>query len=129
MEWIFNGTVPIYLQIAEKLRADIVCGYYGMGEKLPSVRELAVAAAVNPNTVQRAFTELESDGIVVTEGTSGRRVTTDETAILTSRKALAEGYALRFTGEVTKLGYSCEDTINIIRSFFKEVTEDGKCDS
>lgn len=129
MAWLFNGTVPIYLQIAEKLRADIVCGNYGMGEKLPSVRELAIDAAVNPNTVQRAFSELEHDGIIVTEGTSGRRVTTDEAAVSAAKRSLADKYAARFSEEMQKLGYSCEDAINTVITFYREVTDNGKCDS
>lgn len=85
MNWKFSGDRPVYQQIMETLRGAIVQGELTPGGKVPSVRDLAAAAQVNPNTMQRALTELEREGILVGGGTSGRRVTTEE-AVLASMK-------------------------------------------
>lgn len=85
MNWKFSGDRPVYQQIMETLRGAIVTGELTPGGKVPSVRELAAAAQVNPNTMQRALTELEREGILVGGGTSGRKVTTEE-AVLAAMK-------------------------------------------
>ena len=85
MNWKFSGDRPVYQQIMETLRGAIVTGELAPGGKVPSVRDLAAAAQVNPNTMQRALTELEREGILVGGGTSGRKVTTEE-AVLASMK-------------------------------------------
>lgn len=78
MEWKFLDDIPIYLQIIERIKVDIVSGRYASGDKLPAVRDLATEAGVNPNTVQRAFQELERQGLVQSERTSGRYVSIDD---------------------------------------------------
>lgn len=78
MNWKFSGDRPVYQQIMETLRGAIVKGELAPGNKVPSVRELAAQAQVNPNTMQRALTELEREGLLVGGGTSGRTVTTDQ---------------------------------------------------
>ena len=78
MEWIFEQGRPIYTQIVEQIRINIANGTYEPGQQLPSVRDLAMEAAVNPNTMQRAFSELERDGLIYTVRTSGRFVTEEE---------------------------------------------------
>ena len=75
MTWKFEGNSPIYLQIIERLETAIAAGTYPPGSKMPSVRDLALEAGVNPNTVQRAFAELEREGLVLTQPTAGRTVT------------------------------------------------------
>ncbi len=85
MNWKFSGDRPVYQQIMATLRGGILRGELPPGGKVPSVRDLAAEAQVNPNTMQRALTELEREGLLVGGGTSGRRVTTDE-AVLTSMK-------------------------------------------
>lgn len=85
MNWKFSGERPVYQQIMENLRGAIVKGELAPGRKVPSVRELAAQAQVNPNTMQRAMTELEREGLLVGGGTSGRTVTTDQ-AVLTAMK-------------------------------------------
>ena len=77
MNWKFTGDRPVYQQIMETLRGAIVQGELAPGGKVPSVRDLAAQAQVNPNTMQRALTELEREGLLVGGGTSGRKVTTD----------------------------------------------------
>ena len=78
MNWKFTGDRPVYQQIMETLRGAVLKGELAPGKKVPSVRELAAQAQVNPNTMQRALTELEREGLLVGGGTSGRTVTTDE---------------------------------------------------
>ena len=78
MEWQFRNDSPIYTQLTQRLTQAIVAGEFRPGERLPSVRELAVEAGVNPNTVQRALSELERDGLVFSQRTAGRVVTGNE---------------------------------------------------
>ena len=78
MTWNLDNNIPIYLQIMERIQRDIISGRYRPGDKLPSVRELAVEAAVNPNTMQKALSELERGGLVYSQRTSGRFITEDE---------------------------------------------------
>lgn len=78
MNWKFTGDRPVYQQIMAAIRGSILQGELPPGGKVPSVRDLAAQAQVNPNTMQRALTELEREGLLVSGGTSGRTVTTDE---------------------------------------------------
>ena len=75
MTWNLDNNMPIYLQLMDRIQRDIISGRYGPGDKLPSVRELAVEAAVNPNTMQKALSELERRGLVYSQRTSGRFIT------------------------------------------------------
>lgn len=88
MNWKFTGDRPVYQQIMEALRGSILTGELSPGGKVPSVRELAAQAQVNPNTMQRALTELEREGLLIGGGTSGRTVTTDETVLSTIRQEI-----------------------------------------
>ncbi len=81
MEWKLTGAEPVYLQIMEHFRGAVLTGVFGPGDKIPSVRELAAAARVNPNTMQRALSELEREGLLLPHGTLGRFVT-DDPAVL-----------------------------------------------
>ena len=78
MAWKLDNDRPIYAQIVEKIKLRIISGFYQPGSKLPSVRDLALEAGVNPNTMQKAFAELENSGLLITMRTSGRMVTEDE---------------------------------------------------
>ena len=93
MNWKFNGERPVYQQIMENLRGAIVKGELAPGRKVPSVRELAAQAQVNPNTMQRAMTELEREGLLVGGGTSGRTVTTDQGVLSAMKKQILEELA------------------------------------
>ena len=86
MAWELDSDRPIFLQIVARIQSDIITGVYPPGAKLPSVRELAVEAAVNPNTMQKAFAELERSGLVYSRRTSGRFITED-TALIASRSS------------------------------------------
>jgi GntR family transcriptional regulator len=80
MNWQFNSEAPIYSQLIGQIRQGIVSGAFPPGERLASVRDLASEAGVNPNTMQRALTELERDGLVYSQRTAGRFVTEDQRA-------------------------------------------------
>lgn len=104
MEWKFSDDVPIYLQIIEMMKTDIVSGKYKSGDRLPAVRDLAMETGVNPNTVQKAFAELERQGLVQSERTSGRFVSIDDKKIEELRKDIADAYIKDFYTKLRKLG-------------------------
>lgn len=106
MDWRFDGGAPIYGQIVEKVKLSIASGALAPGERLPAVRELALSAGVNPNTVQRALSELEREGLVYTLRTSGRYVTEDRNIIDRARRELAERSVRSFLGAMETLGYT-----------------------
>ncbi len=109
MNWEFSPDRPIYAQVLEQLAAAIVSGRYRPGERLPSVRELAEAAAVNPNTVQRAMAELEQCGLAVGYRTTGRFVTGDETVIRSMREQMASEKLKAFDRSMERLGVGYEE--------------------
>ena len=115
MEWQFRNDSPIYTQLTQRLTQAIVAGEFRPGERLPSVRELAVEAGVNPNTMQRALTELERDGLVYSQRTSGRYVTEDQTAIMEARHALAADRVRSFLTDMERLGFEKEDLLSLLR--------------
>lgn len=93
MNWKFTGDRPVYQQIMAAIRGAILKGELAPGKKVPSVRDLAAEAQVNPNTMQRALTELEREGLLVGGGTSGRTVTTDETVLKAMKDRILEELA------------------------------------
>lgn len=104
MNWVFDAGRPIYSQLIEQISRRIINGVYAPGSRLPSVRELAAEARVNPNTMQRALSELERDGMVYSERTAGRFVTADESLIEGGRKMLAEQIIEEFFRRMEQLG-------------------------
>ncbi len=106
MPWNFNENSPIYQQIIEHIKLSIAVGEYKAGDKLLPVRELAAVAEVNPNTMQKALTELEDRGIVYSKRTSGRFVTDDTERISQLREELAEKEITDFLTAMKRLGYS-----------------------
>ena len=88
MNWQFSNDAPIYAQLIGQIRAGIVSGAFSPVERLPSVRDLAMEAGVNPNTMQRALTELEREGLLVSGGTSGRSVTEEESVLTGMKEAI-----------------------------------------
>ena len=89
MPWNLDSDRPIFIQIIEKIQMDIISGQYAPGDKLPSVRELAQEASVNPNTMQKALSELERTGLVYSQRTSGRYITEDTAMIAELKSTLA----------------------------------------
>lgn len=115
MSWNLDADRPIFIQILERIRIDIISGKYAPGEKLPSVRELAAQAAVNPNTMQRAFAELERTGLVYSKRTSGRFITEDQEMIDTVRTDIAKEKIKQFLESMHQLGYEKEQTLSLMR--------------
>ena len=109
MEWNFKNGIPIYSQIIDEMTMRIASGEYEPGAKLPSVRELAMNAGVNPNTMQRAFAELERSGLVYSERTSGRFVTRDESILKGLHTKLAGRYFDELEEKLSKLGMDREE--------------------
>lgn len=105
MAWELDADRTIYAQLVERIQREIVSGKYQPGEKLPSVRDLAAVAAVNPNTMQKAFAELERSGLIMTQRTSGRTVTEDTELISHTREKLAAGHMRSFIDNMQELGY------------------------
>ena len=117
MAWELDAGRPIYAQLVERIQRKIVSGQYRPEEKLPSVRDLATVAAVNPNTMQKAFAELERSGLIVTQRTSGRTVTEDTKLIRNTREQLAVGQVRNFMNNMQELGYQKEE----IKDFFDKI--------
>ena len=122
MPWDLDNDRPIYLQLMERIQQDIVSGVYKAGDKLPSVRELAIDAAVNPNTMQKALSELERDGLVHSRRTSGRFITEDETMLKNLRDELASRHIQDFMEKMKQLGFQEKETLEKLQDTIKRGT-------
>jgi DNA-binding transcriptional regulator YhcF (GntR family) len=120
MAWNLDDGRPIYTQLVERIQMQIVSGQYKPGDKLPSVRELAATAAVNPNTMQRAFAELEGSGLIITQRTNGRNVTEDAGLIEEVRQKLAKENTVEFFGKMQQLGYDRRSTLQFLEKLLEE---------
>ena len=114
MAWILQSDRHIYTQIVEKLQMQIVSGQYCPGDKLPSVRELAAQASVNPNTMQKAFAEIERSGLIITQRTSGRTVTEDLDMIKEVQQKLATNQINIFLQQMEELGYNKTEILELV---------------
>lgn len=115
MNWEFDNDRPIYIQLVENLKLRIITGIYQKGEKMPSVRDLALESKVNPNTMQKALSELENSGLVVTQRTSGRFVTKEDTRIQACKEALAKELTAKYLVSMKKLGLSKEEIVSYLK--------------
>ena len=125
MEWTFSADLPIYSQLVAQIKLAIVSGVYLPGERLAPVRELAMEAGVNPNTMQRALQELEREGMVYTQRTSGRVVTEDTKGIESAKKLLAEREIKSFLAQMTRLGYTKEEIVSLLEASIEEEKNNG----
>lgn len=116
MAWELNSDRPIFIQIVERIQLDIISGVYKPGDKLPSVRDLAATAAVNPNTMQKALAELERTGLVYSHRTSGRFITEDKKKIEDMKAMLAKEKIDEFLGSMEKLGYQKEEILSLMKT-------------
>lgn len=114
MAWNLNSDRPIYAQILEVIQMRIISGIYQPGGRLPSVRELAVEAGVNPNTMQKALSELERSGLVTAVRTSGRVVTEDMEMIGQTKTALAREQVQEFMDKMKRLGFEKEEVVRLL---------------
>lgn len=122
MPWNLDSSRPIYLQIIERVQMDVITGRYQPGDKLPSVRDLAQEAAVNPNTMQKALSELERSGLIYSQRTSGRFITEDKELIHQMQKELAAAEVSAFVVHMKQLGITPEE----IRQLLAETIEEEK---
>lgn len=110
----FKNEIPIYLQLFKLIALDIVSGKYASGEKIPSVRDLAIIYKVNPNTVQKALSELESIRLIYTERTNGKFVTSDKKIIKDYLQSLAKESTVNYLKSMHDLGFSTEEVMHFI---------------
>ena len=120
MAWQFNNHDAVFIQIANRLRSEIVCGKYPQGSQIPSVRQLAFEAAVNPNTMQKALACLEQDGLLHTHGTAGRFVTSDTAVFAAVREKLLRDTVRRWLEQAESLNISTDELINYIKEEAKK---------
>lgn len=120
MPWNLDSSRPIYLQIIKRVQMDVITGRYQPGDKLPSVRDLAQEAAVNPNTMQKALSELERSGLIYSQRTSGRFITEDKELIHQMKKELAAAEVSAFVAHMKQLGITPEE----IRQLLAETIEE-----
>lgn len=116
MPWQFRNDIPIYTQLITQLQLQLVSGLLKPGDRLPSVRDLAAEAGVNPNTMQRAMTELERQGLVRSQRTAGRFVTEDESVIRALREELARTQVREFLSGMEQLGFQLDEIVTFIQS-------------
>lgn len=121
MTYKFKDGIPIYLQIIDEMSISIASGKYAPGDKLPSVRDFAVQIGVNPNTLQRAFSEMERMKIVRCDRTNGRYVTDDEKVMSELKTKLANQYIEELVGRMRKLKISDKEILKMINNWLEEV--------
>jgi len=115
MDYVFDNERPIYIQLVEIIRIDIVSGKFKKGQKLPSVRELALMMKVNPNTMQKALVELEDEKLIYTERTNGKYVTQDEKLIEEVKKELAQEKVNNYLNSMKSIGISYDSAVRYLQ--------------
>ena len=111
----FDNNIPIYIQLVEQLKKYIISGKIKPGERLPSVRELALLTKVNPNTMQKALTELEDEKLIFTERTNGKFVTNNEKIIDNLKKEYAKELSNKYFSNMESIGFTKTETINYLK--------------
>ena len=124
MTWRFDENLPIYTQIISQIKQMITSGRYQPGEKLPSVRDMAQEAGVNPNTMQRALSELEREGLLYTVRTSGRFVTVDQQLIEQIRQNQAQERIRELLRQLLLLGFSREQILALVEHTLQSMMEE-----
>lgn len=117
MKFEFENNIPIYIQLVEQLKIQIISGRLGVGERLPSVRELALQTKVNPNTMQKALVELEEQGLIFTERTNGKFVTENRELIEQFKTAYAKEITQRFFDSLENIGFDKSQSIELLMKF------------
>ena len=117
MKYDFDNERPIYIQLVEMIRIDIVSDKFKKGERLPSVRELALTMKVNPNTMQKALVELEEEKLIYTERTNGKFVTEDEKLIEKTKKKLAEEKINNYLNSMKDIGIDYDSAIKYLQEY------------
>ena len=120
MEYHFTDDKPIYAQLVEIFKTEIISGQWQKGSRLESVRDLALKAKVNPNTMQKALSELERLELVKTERTSGRFVTDDEEKIGEMRRQVADAEVGAFIKKMQALGFAKDELPDLVKNKLEE---------
>lgn len=120
MNFNFDNNIPIYIQLVEGLKMHIISGQLKPGERLPSVRELAILTKVNPNTMQKALGELEDLKLIYTERTNGKYVTNDEKLILKYKNDYAKDLINKYLENMQNIGVSKKDAIKYLKDMESE---------
>ena len=107
----FDNERPIYMQLVEQLKIWIISGKIEPGDRLPSIREMAISLKINPNTIQKGLVELENQGFIYTERTNGKFVTNDKSLIDNYKKIYARETVIKYLDDMKNLGFSKEDVI------------------
>ena len=115
MSYAFQNNIPVYVQIIESIKSDIVKGKYAPGEKLPSVRELSIIYGANPNTIQKSMFELEAIGLILTDRTNGKYVTKDTQTIEKVKREKIKKIVQEFISNLEGLGIQKDNIIEIIK--------------
>lgn len=115
MEYLFDNERPIYVQLVEIIKLDILAGKLKKGERIPSVRELALKMKVNPNTMQKALVELEEEKLIYTERTNGKYVTKNEKLIQELKNKLAKEKAKEYIRDMKKIGIEPKEAIQYLQ--------------
>ncbi|MFS0880903.1 GntR family transcriptional regulator [Metabacillus niabensis] len=116
----FQSSKPIYMQIADKIIIDIVRGKQKFGDKMPSVREMAVQMGVNPNTVQRTYSELERMGIVVTRRGQGTFVVENEQLLNEIKGSLQTEIIKTFVEKMSEMGVTKDQMLACLKLYLEE---------
>ena len=120
MSKLFTENAPIYLQLMEIFKVSIVAGVFKKDDRLPPVRELASQYGVNPNTVQRAYSELEREGIVESDRTAGRYIRIDDEGIARLKKEISDGYIAKLFERMRKIGLSDQEIKSLVNDWKEE---------
>ena len=126
MDWEIRDDAPIYSQLVAQIKLCIAAGALSPGERLPSVRDLAAEAGVNPNTMQRALQELERQGLVYSQRTSGRFVTEETDVIENAKRSLADEQVRSFLDAMARLGYMRDDILRLLEARIREESGNGE---
>ena len=117
MNFKFDNNIPIYIQLVEQLKIYIISGKILPGDRLPSVRDLALDSKVNPNTMQKALTELEEQKLIYTERTNGKYITEDKDLIEKIRKNYANELTKKYLSNMLDIGINKEDTTKYLKEY------------
>ena len=120
MGWKIDDGRPIWTQLKEQMIKRIVSGTYSSGEKLPSVRDLAGEAGVNPNTMQKALSELEREGVLYSQRTAGRFVAEQKTGGTSMREELSQKHIQAFVDSMRTLGYADGEIVTVLKGYLHE---------
>ncbi len=120
--WSFTNDKPVYIQIIDEIMNRIALGIYKPGERIPSVRDLAEEARVNPNTMQKALAEIERNGYIISLRTSGKFVTDNQELILSLNRDRSEEIVRNFLSEIKRLGLTVEDAVELVKKYSTDGT-------